>query len=193
MIPRSKPPIDRLRANFPRVTALIEPHFDMLRKAISFALIGVINVVVDTTVFLLVYSYLKSRAAMLRPLDALAQMCACANRDTLVLVLANVISWVVAVSGSYMMNSVITFAAESGRRLRWLDYGTFVASGVLGAVASTSALVVAAHFMPVLPAKGCAILAAFVVNFSMSHFVVFRPRRAVAAKAPAELRPTDLR
>jgi putative flippase GtrA len=80
------------------------------------------------------------------------------------------------------MNSFITFAAESGRRLRWLDYGTFVASGILGVIANTTALVVAAQFMPVLPAKGCAILTAFAVNFSMSHFVVFRPRRKAAAR-----------
>ena len=192
MIPGSKFAIDRLKANFPRATALVEPHFDVLRKAISFALIGVLNVLVDATVFLLVYSYLKSRDA-LRPLDALAQWCACTSRGTLLLVAANVIAWVVAVSGSYIMNSFITFAAESGRRLRWLDYGTFVASGILGAIASTITLVVAAHSMPVLAAKGCGILAAFVVNFSMSHFVVFRPQRAVAVEARRTLRPTDLR
>jgi putative flippase GtrA len=175
-------PIDRLRANFPRATAVVEPHFSVLRKAVSFALIGVINVAVDTSVFLLVYSYLRARAAALRPLDALAQWCACASHDTLVLVTANVIAWVVGVSGSYTMNSFITFAAESGRRLRWLDYGTFVASGILGAIANTTALVLAAQFMPVLAAKGCAILTSFAVNFSMSHFVVFRPRRKAAAR-----------
>ena len=184
-------PIDRLKANFPRATALVEPYFDVLRKAISFALIGVINVAVDTSVFLLTYSYLRSHAAALRLLDAPAQWCACTSRDTLVLVIANVTAWVVAVTGSYAMNSFITFAAESGRRLRWVDYGTFVASGILGAIANTTALVVAAQFMPVLPAKGCAILTAFAVNFSMSHFVVFRPRRH--AKARDAFRPHDLR
>jgi len=192
MLSKTKPPIDRLRARFPRATALVEPHFDMLRKAISFALIGVVNVGVDTTVFLLVYSYLKSHEGALRPLELLALWCACTSRDTLLLITANIIAWVVAVSGSYMMNSFITFAAESGRRLRWLDYGTFVASGILGAIASTTALVIAAHFMPVLPAKGCAILTAFVVNFSMSHFVVFRPRRAAAEDSQGAFRPTEL-
>jgi putative flippase GtrA len=175
-------PIERLRTNFPRAIALVEPHVDLLRKAISFALIGVINVVVDASIFLLAYSYLRSHASALRPLDALAQWCACASHDTLVLVTANVLAWVVAVTGSYAMNSFITFAAESGRRLRWLDYGTFVASGILGVIANTTALVIAAQFMPVLPAKGCAILTAFAVNFSMSHFVVFRPRHQPAAR-----------
>ena len=47
-------------------------------------------------------------------------------------------------------------------------------------------LVFAARFMPVLGAKGCAILAGFLVNFSMSHFVVFRARpRAAAAEIGA--------
>jgi putative flippase GtrA len=119
-------PIDRLRANFPRASALVEPHFDVLRKAVSFALIGVINVAVDTSVFLLTYSYLRSPAASLRPLDALAQWCGCTSRDTLVLVTANIMAWVVAISGSYVMNSFINFSAESAAAPRWLDYGTFV-------------------------------------------------------------------
>ena len=175
-------PIDRLRTSFPRATALVEPHLDTLRKAISFALIGVVNVLIDTSIFLLAYAYLRSHPVALRPLDALAQWCTCTSPDTLVLITANVVAWAVAVSGSYAMNSFITFAAESGRQLRWLDYGTFVASGILGVIANTTALVIAAHFMPVLPAKGCAILTAFAVNFSMSHFVVFRPRRQETAR-----------
>ena len=171
----------RLSKDFPRAAALIEPHLDMLRKAVSFALIGVLNIVVDTSVFFLTYAYLTAHAAALRPLDALAQWCACTSSDTIMLVASNVTAWGVAVSGSYVMNSFITFAAESGRRLRWLDYGTFVASGILGVIANTAALVAAAQVMPILPAKGCAILTAFAVNFSMSHFVVFRAQRAPAA------------
>jgi putative flippase GtrA len=83
------------------------------------------------------------------------------------------------------MNSLFTFAAESGGKLRWRAYGTFVASGVVGLIANTTTLVVAAKLMPLLlagesaqlaAAKACAILASFVVNFSLSHFVVFRRR-----------------
>jgi putative flippase GtrA len=47
---------------------------------------------------------------------------------------------------------------------------------VLGMIVNTTALVIAAKFIPVIAAKGVAILAGFVVNFSMSHFVVFRVR-----------------
>jgi putative flippase GtrA len=167
-------PIAALKASFPRTAALVEPHADVLRKAVSFALIGVVNVGVDATVFFLAYAGLRSSAAA--PLDMLSQWCACASSDTLVLIVANVMAWAVAVSGSYLMNSFITFAAESGRQLRWRDYAKFVASGILGVTASTVTLVAAGQVMPVLLAKGCAILTAFAVNFSMSHFVVFRQR-----------------
>jgi putative flippase GtrA len=81
------------------------------------------------------------------------------------------------------MNSFITFAAESGRQLRWRDYGRFAASGILGLTANTAVLYVASDVMPLLPAKGCAILAAFAVNFCMSHFVVFRAQRPASGSA----------
>jgi putative flippase GtrA len=93
------------------------------------------------------------------------------------LVPANVLAWLVAVSCSYVMNSFITFAAESGRKLTWRSYAAFAASGVAGVIANTTALVIASYFVPVLTAKLIAIAVSFLVNFSLSHFVVFRVRR----------------
>jgi putative flippase GtrA len=122
-------------------------------KAASFAVIGVVNTLIDLGVFLVAYNVLA-----------------------LSLVPANVLAWLVAVSGSYVMNSFITFAAESGQKLRLRDYGTFVASGVAGVITNTAVLVVLSYWIPVLAAKLLAILASFLVNFSLSHFVVFRPR-----------------
>jgi putative flippase GtrA len=97
------------------------------------------------------------------------------------LIAANTGSWIVAVSGSYVMNSSITFAAESGRQLKWRAYVAFVASGVAGWLANTATLLVAAEvlLLPVWLAKAVAILASFVVNFSLSHFFVFRVRKDV--------------
>jgi putative flippase GtrA len=178
--------IDRLKTSFPRAAALLEPHFDTLRKAVSFGLIGVVNAGVDTGVFFLAWSSLAASGGAPRGLDTLSQWCACADGATLVLITANVIAWAVAVSGSYLMNTFITFAAESGRRLRWLDYGRFAASGVLGVIANTTVLVAASHVVPVLAAKGCAILAGFAVNFLMSHFVVFRAHRAAPEAVATE-------
>jgi putative flippase GtrA len=77
------------------------------------------------------------------------------------------------------MNSSITFAAESGRQLRLGAYLTFVASGIAGLLTNTAMLLFAAQVLlfPVWLAKVIAILGSFVVNFSLSHFVVFRPRQ----------------
>ena len=81
----------------------------------------------------------------------------------------------IAVSNAYTLHSTITFAAESERKLRWPTYFTFVASGVAGWLANTAALVVAAEvlLLPVWLAKLFAVMASFIVNFSMSNFVVF--------------------
>jgi putative flippase GtrA len=174
----------RLRAHFPGVAAMVEPHVDTLRKAVSFALIGFVNAAIDTIVFLAAYSWLKASPAALRWLGDTTAACDCMSLQTAELVLPNMISWLVAVSCSYAMNSFITFAAESGRRLRWKAYGTFLASGLLGAAANTIVLVLAARIMPVILAKICAILGGFVVNFSMSHFVVFRRRPNAAHETP---------
>jgi len=147
-------------------------------KAISFGLVGVVNTVVDYCVFLLARAAFDHSATALALFDSLSDICRCGSAATLSLIAANTISWIVAVTGSYIMNSSITFAAESGRKLRWRSYLTFVLSGVAGWLANTATLLIAAEILlfPVWLAKAVAILASFVVNFSLSHFVVFRAR-----------------
>ena len=122
-------------------------------KAISFALVGVVNSAVDFSVFALAFSYFD-----------------------LPIVLANVLSWCVAVSGSYVKNSLTTFAHESGRELTAKAYFSFALSQAAGLVANTTTVVVARHFMPVLVGKVLAIGVSFLVNFTLSHFIVFRKR-----------------
>ena len=123
-------------------------------KAISFAMVGVVNTVIDFSVF-------WSATTLLHwPL-----------------VPSNVLAWLVAVSFSYAMNTFITFGPESGRVLRLRDYATFAASGVAGMVTSTATLFVLSYVMPVLFAKLLSILVSFVVNFSLSHFVVFKAKK----------------
>jgi len=149
----------------------------MVFKAVSFAAIGVVNALVDFGVFLLALNYLIPAQAVADAVGVLAAKLGFAAGDVS-LVIANGIAWLVAVSGSYVMNSYVTFAVESGRKLTWRAYLTFAASGILGWLANTATLVVASRILPVVAAKVLAIGAGFVVNFSMSHFVVFRPRRA---------------
>ncbi|HXZ46958.1 MAG TPA: GtrA family protein [Pseudolabrys sp.] len=122
-------------------------------KAISFAFVGVINTLVDFSIFWITVTQLYWP-----------------------LVPANVLAWFVAVTFSYVMNSFTTFAYESGRILRWRDYAAFVASGVAGMVSSTAVLFALSYFLPLLLAKAISILVSFAVNFSLSHFVVFRRR-----------------
>jgi putative flippase GtrA len=129
-------------------------------KALSFALVGLVNTAVDAAVFFLMLGYVTSS-----------------------LIVANVSAWLVAVTGSYVMNSFTTFAAETGRELRLKDYAGFVGSGLAAVIATTTTVVVAANFMPVWGAKGIAILVSFAVNFSITHFVVFRPKREPADRA----------
>lgn len=147
-------------------------------KAAAFALVGVINTAVDYCVFLLARSAYQHMPAALWLFDSMAADCRCGTPRTMLLVAANVTSWTIAVSGSYVLNSSITFAAESGRQLRLNRYLTFILAGVVGLIANTAALVFTAQvlLLPVYIAKAVAILASFVVNFSLSHFVVFRVR-----------------
>jgi putative flippase GtrA len=122
-------------------------------KAVSFALVGLINTAVDAAIFFLLLGYVTSS-----------------------LIVANVAAWCLANTGSYVMNSLTTFSTETGGKLRLKHYLGFVGSGLVAVTASTTALVVAANFMPVWAAKAIAILVSFVVNFSITHFVVFRPK-----------------
>jgi putative flippase GtrA len=126
-------------------------------KALSFGLVGVINSGVDFGVFSFAYYFLG-----------------------LPIVAANSLAWVVAVTGSYVMNSTITFAAESGRKLDLRRYFGFALSQFAGFLANTATvwcLVELAH-IPAWAAKLAAILVSFAVNFSLSHFVVFRARKS---------------
>lgn len=155
------------------LTALRKQVF--LLKAVSFAVIGVLNALVDLGVFLLTLRYLVPLSGVANAIAGVSRITGFADGD-IALVIANGVAWLVAVTGSYAMNSYFTFAAESGRKLTWRAYLTFAASGVLGWIANTATVLIASRFLPVIAAKILAIGAGFIVNFSMSHFVVFRPR-----------------
>jgi putative flippase GtrA len=170
---------DQLRTRFPSLAGFVTARTPLQRKAFIFGVIGVVNTAVDFCIFAFGVNVLG-----------------------LALVPANVLSWLVAITGSYVMNSFITFAAESGRQLKWRGYATFLASGIVGLVANTATLVIGdlllrplladvqiPHMPPanVLGAKILAIGVSFVVNFSMSHFVVFRRRPHAAQQAETKL------
>lgn len=148
----------------------------MSLKAVSFALVGVVNASVDFGVFLAAREVLQNSPAATALATQVTNFCHCLSPATWIIIPANIIAWLVAVSGSYVMNSYTTFAVESGRKLTWRAYGAFVASGVAGVIANTATVVIAVQFVAVWVAKLIAILVGFAVNFSLSHYVVFRPR-----------------
>ena len=150
-------------------------------KAISFGLIGVINTIVDYSVFLVARAALSHSPTAVAAVGVFADVCHCGSADSILLIVPNLMSWTVGITGSYILNSSFTFAAESQRKLRWRAYFTYVVAGIAGLVANTTALVVAAQvfLLPVWAAKGCAIFASFVVNFSISNFIIFRVRARV--------------
>jgi putative flippase GtrA len=154
-------------------------------KALAFAFVGIVNTAVDYCVFLVARALLDRSPAALALFGSVSDFCQCGNAPTIALIAANTMSWIVAVSGSYIMNSTFTFAAESGRKLRWGAYFAFVVSGIAGWLANTATLLVAAEILllPVWLAKLVAILASFIVNFSLSHFVVFRARANPAGES----------
>ena len=147
MIPPLKNLTERLRVAWgERAVAL---------KAISFALIGVVNSAIDFAVFSFAYYFLA-----------------------LPILVSNSMAWLVAVSGSYVMNSTITFASESGRKLAFDRYIGFALSQFAGFLANTATvwgMVELAH-MPAWGGKLVAIFVSFAVNFSLSHFFVFKKR-----------------
>jgi putative flippase GtrA len=134
-----------------------------MTKAATFGAIGVVNSAVDFAVFTLAFVWLA-----------------------LPIIPSNLMSWAVAVTFSYVLNSMFTFAAESGRKLAARTYLSFVAAQVAGFIANTATIFVVSYFLErfagvdanhaVLFGKLLAIGVSFVVNFSLSHFVVFRRR-----------------
>src|SRR5262245_45755023 len=107
------------------LTNALRTRLALMRTASTFAVIGVINTVVDFGVFMAAYKVLG-----------------------LSLLPANLLAWLIAVSGSYVLNSFITFAAESGRKLTPRAYAAFVASGIAGFVGNTATLWIASYFVP---------------------------------------------
>lgn len=130
----------------------------IMLKALSFGLVGVVNLGVDFALFSVAYFYVGLPVAV-----------------------ANVLSWTVAVSNSYVLNSLTTFALESGRKLRVTDYLAFCLSQTGGLVTGTLTVSLGSYVMPVLLAKLVSIGVGFLVNFSLSHFIVFRARHPRAS------------
>ena len=93
------------------------------------------------------------------------------------IIVANPIAWLLAVSNSYVLNSMITFAAETGRRLSVKAYITFIFTQVGGLIANTMTVFVLSYFMPALDGEASRHRGKLHCRTStLSHLVVFRRR-----------------
>jgi putative flippase GtrA len=126
-------------------------------KVASFALVGVVNTLIDVNVFAIAYAIFG-----------------------IPLIPANLLAWLIAVSFSYAANAMTTFGPESGQVLTIRDYVKFVMSGAAGGLIATTALVVASGFFSVITAKLISIFAGFAANFLLSNFYVFRSKRGAS-------------
>jgi putative flippase GtrA len=132
------------------------------RKLVSFGLIGIVNGLVNYVVTVGV------TLLVLAPLGLAA--------NDVALGVAKALGWAVAVTNSYLLNTMITFAAESGRKLTWRTYLRFVASGTLGLTVEVASFLVAVRYLPLALAAIVPIGLAFVANFTMTRLVVFPNR-----------------
>jgi putative flippase GtrA len=126
-------------------------------KVASFALVGVVNTLIDVNVFAIAYAIFG-----------------------IPLIPANLLAWFIAVSFSYAANAMTTFGPESGQVLTIKDYVKFVMSGAAGGLIATTALVIASGFFSVITAKLISIFAGFAANFLLSNFYVFRSKRGAS-------------
>jgi putative flippase GtrA len=118
------------------------------RFMVRFGVVGLLSFALDTVVFLVL-----------------------ALEAGLPVWLANILAWTVAVQQSYLLNGVWTFRRPWRELADRVTYGGFVAGGLLGLTVTTLTVTLAAMVMPVLPAKGVAILAGMAFNYLASHFV----------------------
>ncbi len=132
-----------------------ELAFQMFR----FGLVGLANAGVDAVVFFTMVAVLGALAPGLS--------------HEWSLIAANTTSFAIAVTCSYILNSLFTFKKRrSDLGLR--PYLVFVLSQVAGFVAHTATLVIAAKYVPLPLAKLFGIGVGFVVNFTLARAIVFR-------------------
>ena len=127
--------------------------YTLFVQMVRFGFVGFVNAGVDATIFFLALATVTSS-----------------------LVVANTCSWIVAVTSSYVLNSLFTFAVKSVRELSVHGYLMFALTQVGGFLAHTTVLVVTASYLPLPLAKLIGIGVGFLVNFTLARTIVFRAR-----------------
>src|SRR3954451_13111970 len=90
------PPAMPVPAPLHRLTGRLQQSWReraLVLKAISFALVGVVNTLIDASVFFLMYAVLKSSSQGPDLVASLSALCRCGSVESLTLIVANVIAW----------------------------------------------------------------------------------------------------
>ena len=131
----------------------------LIGQMFRFGLVGLVNAAVDAIVFFSTIAALKYFAS--------------ASHSDWLLIIANSISFMVAVTCSYLLNSRFTFGKSHGE-LTVRNYFLFAASQITGFFAHTATLVMAVKYFPLPVAKLLGIGIGFIVNFTLARVIVFR-------------------
>ena len=134
---------------------------NLIGQMFRFGLVGLVNAGVDVAVFFATVAILTHVASL-------------AIHPDWVLILSNTCAWIVAVTGSYVLNTRFTFARHAGGKMSFRDYLLFAVSQFGGFLAHTATLVAAAKYFPLPVAKLFGIGVGFVVNFTLARVIVFR-------------------
>ena len=121
-------------------------------RAIRFAIVGVANTAIDMALFAALFVW---AGWALLP--------------------AHIAAFLVAATNSYLMNKAWTFADGSRGRAAWVKGFGYLAVATAGLGLSSLTIWLAALVVPVMAAKGLAIIASFAWNYLASSALVFRP------------------
>jgi putative flippase GtrA len=120
------------------------------RRAAIFIAIGVVNTAIDISAFACLYQLVG-----------------------LGVIPSNVLAFVIALTNSYIMNSLITFADRHGGRHTLRSFARFLSVAVTSMTASTAIVYLISMFTHPLIAKLIATGASMMINYFGSYWFVF--------------------
>lgn len=117
-------------------------------RLIIFALVGIANTMIDFAIFLTLLS--------LSPLPVST---------------CNIVSYLVGIGSSYLLNRNLTFRDRPSRRVAGAIL--YVSTCLVGLALNTSIVVGLIPLVGAFAAKACATMVTFAVNYALSNLVVF--------------------
>lgn len=120
---------------------------------IKFAIVGVINTIIDFAVFFALYELAGWN-----------------------MIYSNICAFLVAVTNSYFMNKYFSFAHHKEKRISMAEFVIFVTASIATLSLSTAILVLGEPYLPVLYLKIIAAIITPLLNFLIYRFVIFQKK-----------------